>query len=148
SLAAEMPEDLVYVANRVEVLTGMTLDPRTGSIQLLDNTAWLASRERLEQEAGPRMGDEGAHGGPQGHYAGLAWALAEARSQYANEQNAVAWGLATTPDPKQRDPARAVALAREAVGLFPKSGMLWNTLGVALYRAGDYQGVIAALEKS
>jgi uncharacterized protein HemY len=34
------------------------------------------------------------------------------------------------------------------VGLAPGQGALWNTLGVALYRTGDWRGCIDALEKS
>ena len=39
-------------------------------------------------------------------------------------------------------------LARKAVWLVPKSGVFWNTLGVALYRAGDGRQAIAALTRS
>jgi eukaryotic-like serine/threonine-protein kinase len=62
--------------------------------------------------------------------------------------NNSAWLLATCPDLKFRDPKRAVTLAKKAVGLDPKQGNWWNTLGVAQYRAGDGKAVIAALEKS
>ena len=58
------------------------------------------------------------------------------------------WQLATDPDPKMRDPMRAVALAQEAVQLAPSSGSFWNTLGVTQYRAGDYKVAIESLEKS
>jgi tetratricopeptide (TPR) repeat protein len=62
--------------------------------------------------------------------------------------NDCAWLLATCPDLKFRDPARAVELAEKAVGLAPKEGSYWNTLGVALYRAHDWRAAVAALEKS
>ena len=39
-------------------------------------------------------------------------------------------------------------LARKAVELAPKSGMYWNTLGTALYRAADWPGAIEALRRS
>jgi tetratricopeptide (TPR) repeat protein len=54
--------------------------------------------------------------------------------------NWLAWALSTCPDPAYRNPARAVALARKAVDLYPRSRSFWNTLAVALYRAGDWAG--------
>jgi WD40 repeat protein len=51
--APELPDDLQRVATWVEVLTGLTLDPRHGAIQVLDNAAWLERRERLMQLGGP-----------------------------------------------------------------------------------------------
>jgi tetratricopeptide (TPR) repeat protein len=62
--------------------------------------------------------------------------------------NRLAWFLATCPVAELRDPAGAVACARKAVGLSPKAGDHWNTLGVALYRAGDWKEAVAALQKS
>ena len=62
---------------------------------------------------------------------------------------ALAWFLATCPDPKFREPRRAVELSRKAVELASKQGNYWNTLGVAHYRAGDdWKAAVAALEKS
>jgi eukaryotic-like serine/threonine-protein kinase len=63
-------------------------------------------------------------------------------------QNGLAWRLATHPKPEFRDPDRAVQLARTAVELAPNDGYIWNTLGVAQYRAGDWKAAISALEKS
>jgi tetratricopeptide (TPR) repeat protein len=62
--------------------------------------------------------------------------------------NALAWFLATADEPRHRDPARAVALARAATAKAPQNPNHWNTLGVALYRAGDWKAAIEALEKS
>jgi tetratricopeptide (TPR) repeat protein len=62
--------------------------------------------------------------------------------------NNVAWELATCPDPKFRDSAQAVELARQAVKLAPSSGTSWNTLGAARYCGGDWKAAVAALEKS
>jgi WD40 repeat protein/Flp pilus assembly protein TadD len=70
------------------------------------------------------------------------------RPDWPEFHNDGAWLLATHPDPRRRDPGRAVALARRAVELDPDDGDYWNTLGVAQYRAGDWNGAIAALEKS
>jgi WD40 repeat protein/serine/threonine protein kinase len=73
-----------------------------------------------------------------------------------------AWLLATSPDPKQRDPKRAVALARQAIERSPwkdavpgrplsvptasLSAGYRNTLAVAYYRAGDREATIATVE--
>jgi tetratricopeptide (TPR) repeat protein len=62
--------------------------------------------------------------------------------------NDLAWFLATCPDVRFRDPARAVELAKKAIELAPKSGTRWNTVGVAHYRAGNWQAAVSALEKS
>jgi tetratricopeptide (TPR) repeat protein len=72
----------------------------------------------------------------------------ELAPQNANGHNNLAWLLATCPEPKFRDPTRAVAEATRAVKLAPNAGTYWNTLGVAHYRAGDWKAAIAALEKS
>ena len=62
--------------------------------------------------------------------------------------NQIAWFLATTPEPKHRDPPRAVELAKKAVELAPREGAIWNTLGVAQYRASEWQAAIDGLQKS
>ena len=63
--------------------------------------------------------------------------------------NNFAWLLATCPDPKLRDAAQAVQVAQRAVKLAPPSNTEFNnTLGVCLYRAGDWKGAIRTLEKS
>jgi tetratricopeptide (TPR) repeat protein len=68
----------------------------------------------------------------------------------ANCLNQLAWSLATCPVLRFREPAQAVALARKAVEISTRGDLAgrWNTLGVALYRAGDWEAAIAALEKS
>jgi tetratricopeptide (TPR) repeat protein len=66
----------------------------------------------------------------------------------AKLHNELAWLLATSPDAKLRDPGRAVALAKKALALAPKTANYANTLGVAYYRAGDPKAAIAALEQS
>jgi Flp pilus assembly protein TadD len=60
----------------------------------------------------------------------------------------LAWLLATCPDPKVRDPCRAVLLAKKAVELAQMEGSFWGVLGVAHYRAGDWKAAIQALKKS
>ena len=51
--ALDLPDDLNRVAAWVEVLTALSLDKERGSIQVLDNTAWRVSRQRLKQLGGP-----------------------------------------------------------------------------------------------
>lgn len=62
--------------------------------------------------------------------------------------NDLAWLLATCADPSVREPERSVSLAKEAVDLAPEEGNVWNTLGVAHYRAGDWHSALSALERS
>ncbi len=62
--------------------------------------------------------------------------------------NDFAWLLATGPDPKLRDAPRAVELAKKAVELAPMIPAFGRTLGVAQYRAGNWEEAVAALEKS
>ena len=66
----------------------------------------------------------------------------------ASRKNSESWRLATATDEKSRNPARAVSLANEAIRLEPDNGHYWNTLGVALYRAGNWEESICALQKS
>ena len=51
-------------------------------------------------------------------------------------------------EPSLRDIPSAVELAGRAVALAPEDGNIWNTLGVARYRVGDYSGAIDALNRS
>ena len=63
-------------------------------------------------------------------------------------QNNLAWTLVTCTDKRLRNPSRALELAKRAVGLDKNGGACWNTLGVALYRNGEWKDAIAALQKS
>jgi serine/threonine-protein kinase len=62
--------------------------------------------------------------------------------------NDLAWFLVGSKDPPAHDPAEAVDLARKAITIEPTAAHIWNTLGVAYYRAGQFRAAIAALEKS
>jgi serine/threonine protein kinase len=73
--------------------------------------------------------------------------LVEDSPDEAGNLNNTAWLLATYPVVQLRNPARALELARKAVEKAPRAEE-WNTLGVALYRTGDWKGSISALEKS
>jgi tetratricopeptide (TPR) repeat protein len=66
----------------------------------------------------------------------------------ANSRNYMAWLLANHPDPKIRNPDKAVELAKQAVTLVPNDGEFWNTLGAAHYRAGDWPAALTTLKKS
>jgi serine/threonine protein kinase/tetratricopeptide (TPR) repeat protein len=60
----------------------------------------------------------------------------------------LAWFLVTCPDPDLWDAAQATRLARQAIALAPRGGDCWRTLGVACYRAKDWQGAVAAFRKA
>jgi tetratricopeptide (TPR) repeat protein len=62
--------------------------------------------------------------------------------------NDLAWYLVDCPAEALRAPAEAVGLARNAVKLAPEMGEYWNTLGVANYRAGEFQSAVIALSRS
>lgn len=62
--------------------------------------------------------------------------------------NNLAWLLATCPDPSIRDAKGAVQYAKRAVEIAPKDGNFWNTLGVAYYRAGEWEEAKDALYRS
>ncbi|MBI2826104.1 MAG: protein kinase [Planctomycetia bacterium] len=66
----------------------------------------------------------------------------------AGALNNLAWQSATTPDPRARKASLAVELATKGIQLDPKSTLLPNTLGVAHYRAGNWQEAIEWLTKS
>mgnify|MGYP000919706486 CR=1 FL=1 len=68
----------------------------------------------------------------------------------ANALNFVAWQLAQDMPPRYRDPARAVRIARQAVAVAEdqEAPRVWNTLGIAYYRAGDWRAAAAALKKA
>jgi eukaryotic-like serine/threonine-protein kinase len=66
----------------------------------------------------------------------------------ASIQNDLAWLFATCPDTTFRDAGQAVALAQQAVQTYPEGGAFWNTLGVAQYRAGNWDAAREALAKS
>jgi len=60
----------------------------------------------------------------------------------------LAWLFATSKTAGFRDPGRAEALARQALDQIPDDGNVWNTLGVAQYRAGRWTDSVASLQRS
>jgi tetratricopeptide (TPR) repeat protein len=63
-------------------------------------------------------------------------------------QNALAQMLAQSPDHRLRDPARAVEWAKKAVERSPPAAPYRSTLGLALYRAGEWSGFIESIGKA
>ncbi|MHB8974464.1 MAG: tetratricopeptide repeat protein, partial [Pirellulaceae bacterium] len=66
----------------------------------------------------------------------------------AMRHNELAWLLATAPDPQSREPEQGVQHALQAVQSMPQEAGLWNTLGVAHYRNGQWPAAVEALQKS
>ena len=62
--------------------------------------------------------------------------------------NFLAWFLLLCPDQRYRDPVEALALSDRAVPLAPRAGNVWNILGIARYRTGDFEGAVKALTRS
>jgi tetratricopeptide (TPR) repeat protein len=60
----------------------------------------------------------------------------------------IAWILATAPDVKLRDPARAVQLAKSAAEGQPQVANYWGVYGTALYRTGDWNAAAVNLNKA
>jgi tetratricopeptide (TPR) repeat protein len=67
---------------------------------------------------------------------------------HANFRDNLAWLLATSAEAKGRNPAEAVVHAKKAVELAPKDSHPWLTLGVAQYRAREWEAAKDALQKS
>jgi serine/threonine protein kinase len=62
--------------------------------------------------------------------------------------NSLAWELVRRPPRQANDAELAVRLARQATEWAPEQSAIWNTLGVAYYRAQDWSAAAAALGKS
>jgi tetratricopeptide (TPR) repeat protein len=56
--------------------------------------------------------------------------------------------LADHADPRFRNPAQALQLAKSGIDKAPGSSPLWQALGIAHYRAGNWPDAIAAIKKS
>ena len=72
---------------------------------------------------------------------------AELARNAAGQLNGRAWRLLTGP-PSERDPVRALELAKKIVEQMPDAHDYLNTLGLAQFRNGLYGESIATLEKS
>lgn len=65
----------------------------------------------------------------------------------AELMNNLAWSL-IMENPTDQNLVLAVRLGEQAVKAAPQQSIFWNTLGVGLYYAGDYEGAIDALSNS
>jgi WD40 repeat protein len=86
-----------------------------------------------------------------GDLAGALAALQEAQAFAPDDpwiNSYLASMLALCPDPKLRDPQRAVKLAKKAVDAAPNRWELWRTLGIAHHFAGDDEAAVKALTRS
>jgi Flp pilus assembly protein TadD/serine/threonine protein kinase len=72
----------------------------------------------------------------------------ESEPKFADAHASLALALANCPEPKLRDPKRALMHAEKAIELDPTAGTAWEALGIARYRAGELRPAVAALEKS
>jgi tetratricopeptide (TPR) repeat protein len=68
--------------------------------------------------------------------------------EVAQECNRLAWRSYLTGPKDQRDPKKALSLARKAVKLEPDVSQYVNTLGVAYYRLGQYPQAVETLQRS
>jgi eukaryotic-like serine/threonine-protein kinase len=121
SRAPEVPDGLDRIANWVEVLTGQTLDPRRGAIQLLDNVAWLASRDELQKAGSPPMADGALHAPRDARTGGLTRALSRHRSAKAQEQFSLAVRYSSAGRPSDSLAANrwGLAIAERLAAEFP-----------------------------
>ncbi|HKI20314.1 MAG TPA: protein kinase, partial [Isosphaeraceae bacterium] len=62
--------------------------------------------------------------------------------------NNLAWSLASVPGDPWFDPAQGLALARKAVAIEPNEWTYLNTLGVAAFRARDWETATKVLQQS
>jgi eukaryotic-like serine/threonine-protein kinase len=62
--------------------------------------------------------------------------------------NNFAWLMVIGPKPPVGDAKQALEFAKLAVAKAPENGGLWNTLGVAQYRAGNWTDAVDALNQS
>ncbi len=67
---------------------------------------------------------------------------------HVTDLNNAAWMLSASPEPKLRDAGVSLRLAKRAVELVPNKDALWNTLGVAQYRAGQWRSAIESLSRA
>jgi len=74
--------------------------------------------------------------------------IARDRLEESAVHRRLAWVFATVPDAGLREPARAVELAQRAVQLGPEIARNWTALGVARYRAREFDRARDDLRRS
>ncbi len=62
--------------------------------------------------------------------------------------NNFAWAIVSRSGASVHSARLASEMAKKAVELNPQAGHMWNTLGIAQYRAGNWKDAIAALDQS
>lgn len=72
----------------------------------------------------------------------------ELQQQWCNYANDLAWLLASTPDPANRNVDESVTLAVKATEECPDCATYWNTLGAAQYRSGNLQAAVSAFDRA
>jgi Flp pilus assembly protein TadD len=85
---------------------------------------------------------------PEVRAAALALAETWPESTSASTFNKAAWTLVQLPNHPEADSRRGLRLAEAATRIEPDNGVFLNTLGVAQYRAGQYQKARATLTRS
>jgi tetratricopeptide (TPR) repeat protein len=86
-----------------------------------------------------------------GRYREAAQAYRDSLESVPNQPKAdegLAWLLANCPDSHVRNPQEATRLARRGIELVPVDGHLWQVLGMAHYRAGQWTDAVASLERA
>lgn len=73
---------------------------------------------------------------------------ARRRDGEANRLNELAWKAVRFAPVSKADAREAVANVRQAVELAPDNGFFLNTLGVSLYRAGEFEEALTTLTRS
>lgn len=96
-----------------------------------------ASARRHAHELLTRAAEEAGDGPP-----------ASRRRRRLDNDNDLAWLLATRPDPAEGDREEAADLARRAAEADPDNPAYWNTLALALCRVGAYEDAQAAARRS
>ncbi len=161
---APLPDDLPRLAAWVEAATGLEMDER-GAIRVLDRSAWLERRQRLEQLGGPPPLDPAPRldpilfglvptaRGDAWKERGL-WDRAEAayaEAVHARPLNTSVWYALARLHVERGHLDRAAATLADAVRLMPEDSQLRARFGLALLWAGDRAGWrrsnIAALDR-
>jgi tetratricopeptide (TPR) repeat protein len=75
-------------------------------------------------------------------------AVAQTHPENANKLNDLAWPLVKLPGGEMSDYRKAVRFSEEACQLEPENGDFQSTLGVAYYRAGNYEKALGVLSRS
>jgi WD40 repeat protein len=150
---APLPDDVPRLVAWVETATGLELDER-GSVRVLDRSAWLDRRSRLEQLGGPPppdpevrldpilFGDNPAARGDAWKERGL-WDRAEAayaEAIRARPFNRAARDALVRLHVERDHFDRAAETLAAAVRLIPDDPELGRHLGVALLASGDRAG--------